>query len=69
MIRKVLHSIIAVFILVTSTGFAINLHYCHDQLIDMTFLAPAHTCCDINDEDANQVQDSCPGCQDKSIVV
>ena len=69
MIRKVLHIVIAVFILISSTGFTINMHYCHDQLIDMAFLAPAHSCCDINDEDASQIQDSCSGCQDESIVV
>ena len=69
MIRKVLHIVIAVFILVSSTGFTINMHYCHDQLIDMALLAPAHSCCDINDEDASQIQDSCPGCEDESIVV
>ena len=45
------------------------MHYCHDQLIDMAFLAPAHSCCDINDEDASQIQDRCPGCEDESIVV
>jgi hypothetical protein len=69
MIRKVLHIVIAVFILISSTGFIINMHYCHDQLIDMAFLAPAHSCCDVNEENASQVQDSCPGCQDESIVV
>jgi hypothetical protein len=69
MIRKVLHIVIGVFILVSSTGFMINMHYCHDQLIDMAFLAPAHSCCDSEKDDANQSQDSCPGCQDESIVV
>ncbi len=69
MTRKVLHIVIAVFILISSTGFTINMHYCHDQLIDMAFLAPAHSCCDINEDDPSQSQDSCPGCQDESIVV
>ena len=66
--RKVLHIAVAVFILISSTGFTINMHYCHDQLIDMALLAPAHSCCD-TEEDANQSQSSCPGCQDESIVV
>jgi len=44
------------------------MHYCHEQLIDMAFLAPAHSCCD-TEEDANESQASCPGCQDESIVV
>jgi hypothetical protein len=68
MIRKVLHIVIAVFILISTTGFTINMHYCHDQLIDMALLAPAHSCCD-TEEDANQSQAGCPGCQDESIVV
>jgi hypothetical protein len=67
--RKVLHSIIAVFILISSTGFTINMHYCHDQLIDMAFLAPAQSCCDTEEDGANKSQDKCPGCQDESIVV
>jgi len=69
MIRKVLHSVIAVFILVSATGFTVNMHYCHDQLIDMALLAPAHSCCDTETDGASQAQDSCPGCQDESIVV
>ena len=69
MSRKVLHIVIAVFILISSTGFTINMHYCHDQLIDMAFLAPADICCDTEEDGLNQTQDSCPGCQDESIKV
>lgn len=69
MTRKVLHIAVAVLILISSTGFTINMHYCHDQLIDMAFLTPANSCCDTEEDSANQVQDSCPGCQDESIVV
>ena len=50
-------------------GFTINMHYCHDQLIDLAFNAPAHSCCDTEEDGADQSQDSCPGCQDESIVV
>lgn len=69
MTRKVLHIAVAVLILISSSGFTINMHYCHDQLIDMAFLTPANSCCDTEEDSANQVQDSCPGCQDESIVV
>ena len=69
MIRKVFHIVIAVFILISTTGFTINMHYCHDQLIDMALLSPAHSCCDTEEEDANQSQATCPGCQDESIEV
>ena len=69
MTRKVLHIVVAVFILISSTGFTINMHYCHDQLIDMALLAPADSCCDTKEDGPNQTQDSCPGCQNESIVV
>ncbi len=58
MIRKTLHIVIASFILISTMGITINMHYCHDQLIDLAFNAPAHSCCE-----------SCQGCQDESIVV
>jgi hypothetical protein len=69
MIRKVLHIVIAVFILISSTGFTINMHFCHDQLIDLAFLSSADSCCDTKEDGPNQIQDSCAGCQDESIVV
>jgi hypothetical protein len=67
--RKVLHIAIAVLILISSTGFTINMHYCHDQLIDMAFLTSADSCCDTEEDGPDQSQDSCPGCQEESIVV
>jgi hypothetical protein len=72
MIRKILHIVVAVFILISSTGFTINMHYCHDQLIDMAFLAPAHSCCDTNEEDPCHSDDGISRtnhCEDESIVV
>ncbi len=67
MIKKIVHIVIASLILVSTLGFTINLHYCHDQLIDMAFLSPANSCCDIDGEEASQMQDTCPGCEDESI--
>lgn len=67
MIKKIVHSVIVSLILVSTFGFTINLHYCHDQLIDMAFLSPANSCCDIDGEEASQIQDTCPGCEDESI--
>jgi hypothetical protein len=69
MIRKTLHIVIASFLLISTMGITINMHYCHDQLIDLAFNAPAQSCCEINDEGASQSLDTCPGCQDESIVV
>ncbi len=48
MIRKTLHIIVASFILISTMGITINMHYCHDQLIDLAFNAPAHSCCEID---------------------
>lgn len=67
MLKKIVHIIIASLILISTLGLTINLHYCHDQLIDIAFLAPANSCCDINEAEANQIQDDCPGCEDESI--
>ena len=47
MFKKVTHIILASLIFVSSTGFTVNMHYCHDQLIDHAFMAPAQSCCDI----------------------
>ena len=69
MSRKIFHIVFAVFILVSSTGFTINMHYCHDQLIDLALLAPAHSCCDTETDGASQTQDNCPGCQDESVIL
>jgi len=46
MFRKLLHIITAGLILVSITGFTINMHYCHDQLIDFAVFSPAQSCCD-----------------------
>lgn len=69
MIRKTLHIVFASFLLISTMGITINMHYCHDQLIDVAFNSPANSCCDMNEDGANQSQDSCPGCQDEAIVV
>ena len=71
MIKKIIHSIVAALILVSTTGFTINLHYCHDQLIDLALFAPAESCCDTGDG-----SDCHPGdalskmnhCEDESLV-
>ena len=69
MIRKTLHIVFASFLLISTMGITINMHYCHDQLIDLAFNSPAHSCCDINEDVDSQSQDSCPVCQDETIVV
>ena len=45
MFKKIIHIILAFFILVSTTGLTINLHYCHDQLYDLALYTPAQSCC------------------------
>ena len=35
----------AAVVLVSTMTVTINAHYCHDQLIDLAFYAPAESCC------------------------
>lgn len=72
MIKKIIHSIVAVLILVSTTGFTINLHYCHDQLIDLALYSPAQSCCDTGDGNGCHTGDALSKmnhCEDESIVV
>ena len=46
MAKKVLHSALALMMILTVSGITINLHYCHDRLYDMALFAPAHSCCE-----------------------
>jgi hypothetical protein len=72
MLRKVLHIIISCFILVSTTGFTISLHYCHNQIYDLALFHPAHSCCEAGSQGhchstgdmANKNH-----CEDESIVV
>jgi len=72
MIKKVTHILVACLILVSTTGFTINLHYCHNQIYDLALFNPAHSCC------GTATQGHCHStgeianmnhCQDESIVV
>jgi hypothetical protein len=71
MLKKISHIIIASLILISTTGFTINMHYCHDQLIDLALFSPAHSCCDAetggqchSDSDISKMNH----CKDESIV-
>ena len=72
MYKKVMHIIVACFILISTTGFTINLHYCHNQIYDLALFAPAHSCCE------TPTQGHCHStgdmanmnhCEDESIIV
>ena len=74
-IKKILHTVIAALILVSSTGFTINMHYCHDQLIDIALNSPAHSCCESNTKSLCHSGHEKDGfnkknhCQNESIIV
>jgi len=72
MLKKTLHIVIASLILVSSTGFTINLHYCHDQLYDLALFSPAHSCCGADAEGlchSSEGLSSKSHCEDESIAV
>ena len=50
MFKKILHIVTAFLILISITGFTINMHYCHEQLIDLGVFTPAQSCCDPGDQ-------------------
>jgi len=72
MFRKVIHIIFACFILVSTTGFTISLHYCHSEIYDLAVFAPAHSCCEAGSGatcHAPGNMDASKHCEDESIVV
>lgn len=72
MFKKVIHIIVACFILVSTTGFTINLHYCHSKVYDLAVFAPAHSCCESCCGGPCHVSgdiDNTNHCEDESIVV
>ena len=72
MIRKVLHILMAAAVLISTMGVTINMHFCHDQLIDLALYSPAESCCDVNNEvpcDPHEGLSQMDHCDDDSIVV
>lgn len=56
MLQKILHSIVALVIFVSTTGFTVTRHYCGDNLMEVVVDGPADNCCD----------DDCPTCHDQT---
>ena len=72
MFKKVIHIIVACFILVSTTGFTINLHYCHNQIYDLALYTPAHSCCETTTQShCNSTGDMAKmnHCEDESIIM
>ena len=72
MFRKVIHIIVACFILVSTTGFTISLHYCHNEIYDLALFSPAHSCCETGSQGHCHSTGELANmnhCEDESIVV
>lgn len=62
----------AAVVLISTTGFTINMHFCHDQLINMALNTPAESCCDVSNPvpcDHTEALSQMDHCSDDSIVV
>lgn len=72
MIRKFIHTVLAFVILVSTTGFTISLHYCHDHIYDLAVFSEAHSCCEPDSKahcHAPGDMDPVKHCEDESISV
>ena len=49
MIRTMIHMLLSLLVMVSVTGFTVNLHYCQEQLYDIAIFAPASSCCETGD--------------------
>ena len=47
MIRRILHIIIALVLLITTMGLTVSKHYCKDNLVKVSINAEAESCCDM----------------------
>ncbi len=71
--RKILNSAIALLILVASSGFSVNMHFCHDTLVDTALNKPAKSCCEVSSGDqpctgSCDIQRKCP-CENRHIAI
>jgi hypothetical protein len=73
MIKIFSHIVLSSLLILSSAGLTINMHFCHDELIDMAIMAPAHSCCDVGDQDTSCHQESESShsnhCSDESIEI
>lgn len=72
MLKKILHIVVACFILVSTTGFTISLHYCHNQIYDLALFNPAHSCCETGSQGHCHASGDLANmnhCEDESIIV
>ena len=60
MIRKIAHSTIAFFVLVSTMGFTLDFHYCHGNLYSVSLAGHSNTC---------NMDNSCGNCSDQTVKV
>ncbi len=72
MIKKITHIIIAALILIASSGCTLNMHYCHDQLIDLAIFSQAKSCCEVEKTTPCETSDGIlqmDHCKDESLAL
>lgn len=66
------HITLSVLILASTTGFTLNMHFCHDNLIDIAVNHQADSCCDLPQEksDCNgePEMEKSNHCENRSLV-
>ena len=71
--RRLIHTVLAAILLVSTTGMTINLHYCHELLYDVGLNKPAEDCCDNGKNDNSchhgHALDKPNHCKNESITV
>lgn len=46
MLRKITHMFLALFLLISTTGITVSMHYCHGKLVSASIIREAKSCCD-----------------------
>ncbi len=46
MLRKFIHIIVTLFLLISTTGITFSMHYCGGKLVSTSILTEAKSCCD-----------------------
>ena len=53
MVKLLSHIMLSVLLLLSATGLTVNMHYCHDQFVDMALFVPADSCCESGIHESN----------------
>ena len=57
MLQKLIHIALVLLLLLSTTGVTISMHYCSGDLVSMSVIGEAESCC----------EDNCGCCENKSI--